>query len=782
MTATCAVSQIGNIMVNARAMNGVTQMAGLWPSRDGDAVVDDVPPTANVDWSEETAPEDTPARDWRAIGIYLFCGIAALGWLGFVGSIFVPRWLAITPAPDIVITAVAIACAPLALIALIFSLATRNSRSVARRMIEASEIMRAEQSRLEATLVHVATQLSREKSELADTNDRLLTLGEDAVHRMKTASASMRDEVETLNRYGQSLKFSATSARADLAVLLADLPKAQLETRHMVTALQEAGVTAHERAGALDAQLASLTARGREADEIAGGAAQKLAAHLSRVEGVSTTAGARLEEAALRMTDAIDAALERAATASDAARANMDAQGAAMVALVDQTHAALACTGVDASEAIAKRVDDVSEKLEALGALLASQSVTTTTLLDNVRQHLDGIDLRFATLDDTGVDRTERLTSALATLDHHAAALSGSLQSGTTTADVLIGRTETLLTALDSSVREIDETLPAALDRLAIKSDTTRAKVAETAPVVAQIERDASSALDRLIDAEAMIAKQRTMLDSMADHTGTRLAENCEAAAQLVASVENAEATTRALAEGAGMQLIEAMVRVRETAQIAAERAREAIGAVIPEAMTHFSEGTRAALTKTITDEVQSQMADLALVAERAVETASKASDKLMRQMLTISETSAGVEARIAEARDDVERGDRDNFARRVALLIESLNSTAIDVTKILSNDVTDSAWASYLRGDRGVFTRRAVRLLDTGEAKDIVRKYDDDPDFREQVNRYIHDFEAMLRNILATRDGSALGVTLLSSDMGKLYVALAQAIERLRS
>jgi len=39
-----------------------------------------------------------------------------------------------------------------------------------------------------------------------------------------------------------------------------------------------------------------------------------------------------------------------------------------------------------------------------------------------------------------------------------------------------------------------------------------------------------------------------------------------------------------------------------------------------------------------------------------------------------------------------------------------------------------------------------------------------------------------MLRAILAQRDGSPLGVTLLSSDMGKLYVALAQAIERLRS
>ena len=103
-------------------------------------------------------------------------------------------------------------------------------------------------------------------------------------------------------------------------------------------------------------------------------------------------------------------------------------------------------------------------------------------------------------------------------------------------------------------------------------------------------------------------------------------------------------------------------------------------------------------------------------------------------------------------------------------------------MNKILSNEVTDTAWASYLRGDRGIFTRRAVRLLNSGEVREIAHHYEEDTEFREQVNRYIHDFEAMLRQILSTRDGHALGVTLLSSDMGKLYVALAQAIERLRS
>ena len=37
------------------------------------------------------------------------------------------------------------------------------------------------------------------------------------------------------------------------------------------------------------------------------------------------------------------------------------------------------------------------------------------------------------------------------------------------------------------------------------------------------------------------------------------------------------------------------------------------------------------------------------------------------------------------------------------------------------------------------------------------------------------------MKVVLADRDADALSVTLVSSDAGKLYVALAQAIERLR-
>jgi len=39
-----------------------------------------------------------------------------------------------------------------------------------------------------------------------------------------------------------------------------------------------------------------------------------------------------------------------------------------------------------------------------------------------------------------------------------------------------------------------------------------------------------------------------------------------------------------------------------------------------------------------------------------------------------------------------------------------------------------------------------------------------------------------MIRRVMADRDGGPMAVTLLSSDIGKLYAALAQAIDRLRN
>jgi hypothetical protein len=764
-------------------MNGGSQVVGLWPNQKPDARAEDgtldLSATDVIESYEDDAP---PARDTGRIVVTWLCAIAAVAWVGFLLVTRIPAWQITPPTPEQVASFVAISCAPLAAIGILYSLIMRGGKAEISRFMQVSSGLRLENERLEATLSRISSELVRQRISLAETNEQLLSLGEDATHRIRDLGSAMNGDVDMIVRYTQALRQSASTARADVAVLLSDLPKALVETREMVTSLEHAGLSAHEQVGRLDAQLSALSARGREADEIAGNAAQKLAAHLGRIEGVSETAGTRLTEAATTMTDAVDVALDHAARAGDAARQTMEAQGAAMIALVDQAQAALARTGADSAHAISIRIEDAGERVEAMGALLASQSDATAKLMDSLREGLDSLDERFQALDESGTDRSERLAAILSSLSDHAGTLTGALERGTGTADALIGRTEKLMTALDATTREIDETLPSAFDRLDHRAKNSQDIIARTSPEVEALERNAAAALDRLMEAEALLAKQRELLDDFAAHTDSSLASSGDATRALLDEIEKADGAARDLASGASSQLVEALVRVRETAQAAADRARDAISRVIPESAEKLSEASRDALTKAISEQVVLHIADLGTTAERALETAHKASDRLMRQMLTIADTSASVESRIAEARAEVQENDRDNFARRVALLIESLNSTAIDVTKVLSNETTDAAWASYLRGDRGVFTRRAVRLLDSGEVREILRHYDSEAEFRDQVNRYIHDFEAMLRNVLATRDGSALGVTLLSSDMGKLYVALAQAIERLRA
>jgi hypothetical protein len=155
---------------------------------------------------------------------------------------------------------------------------------------------------------------------------------------------------------------------------------------------------------------------------------------------------------------------------------------------------------------------------------------------------------------------------------------------------------------------------------------------------------------------------------------------------------------------------------VRETANQAANHAREAIAAIVPDSAAALAQASREAVVGAVTNPVQAQLAEISAAAERATDVARQASERLTRQLLVMGETAVAIEARISD--DEAAREERgaENLTRRVSLLIEALNSTAIDVNKILSNEVDDTAWTAYLKGDRGVFTRRAVRLLDSGE------------------------------------------------------------------
>jgi hypothetical protein len=255
-----------------------------------------------------------------------------------------------------------------------------------------------------------------------------------------------------------------------------------------------------------------------------------------------------------------------------------------------------------------------------------------------------------------------------------------------------------------------------------------------------------------------------------------------EMLAELRQTLADIEEQGTTLAERAQGELSEAIEKLLTSANDAVSTINETGATTVSMLANQLGEESAAAIDKAMRVTAAEAAGQLELAAAHAAGASREAAVQLRDQLAKVNELVGNLERRVAHARQRAEEQVDNDFSRRAALITESLNSNAIDIAKALSADISDTAWSAYLRGDRGIFTRRAVSLIENGEAKSITQIFEHDPDFREHVSRYIHDFEAILRQVLSTRDGHALGVTLLSSDMGKLYVALAQAIERLRS
>lgn len=271
-------------------------------------------------------------------------------------------------------------------------------------------------------------------------------------------------------------------------------------------------------------------------------------------------------------------------------------------------------------------------------------------------------------------------------------------------------------------------------------------------------------------------------LSSHVDAARDGSAASLEALAAMEARIGVVADESERLARRTGDELREALAALSTQATAALEGLRTDQQHIISEIADRITEDSRDRIADAIGGPARAAIADLEDAVARATQTGADTSDGLLASLTQVDSLVGSLEQRIEHARERAQERVGADFSRRMALITEALNSSAIDIAKAFENEVSDTQWANYLRGDRGIFTRRAVRLLDKHESRAVAEVYAGDSEFRETVNRYIHDFEAMLREVLSTRDGNTLAVTLLSSEVGKLYVALAQAIDRLRN
>jgi hypothetical protein len=120
-------------------------------------------------------------------------------------------------------------------------------------------------------------------------------------------------------------------------------------------------------------------------------------------------------------------------------------------------------------------------------------------------------------------------------------------------------------------------------------------------------------------------------------------------------------------------------------------------------------------------------------------------------------------------------RGE-ERFQRETA---DPLDSLSVDIARMIDHDVAADLWERYKRGERGVFNRRLYTLQGQKAFDEIRNKYRSDPEFRQTVEHYIHEFERLLDDVSRSDRGPNVARSYLTSDTGKVYTMLAHAAGR---
>jgi len=672
---------------------------------------------------------------------------------------------------EYLITLISIWATPAMFLAILWLLVMRSSRAEAFRFRDVALSLRKESEALEMRMRTVNEEISMARSFLAQNARELETVGKQSSQSLMEAAQILTAALLDSDEKAKTLETVSNAATTNLEQLRKHLPVVTSAAKDVTNQIGSAGNNAQLQIKSLIAGLARIGEVGTSTrayiDDVG-----------NRADAVSEQLGNISRETADSLNEASLLAEKRASAAAkllDVAAQNMSSQVGNVTSELSQL----------LSDNRAKIEENVGLLKKAMGEIaLQSQEEKNriASIIGDIENHLSASAATISEIDKAATDQTAKLAFAVSALGVSAKEVNSELDGSHSRTEQLLERADGLLSSLNRINAEIAENIPASIGQVGLQISGTTDQLSAATGSARDLNAQSSELLKVASSLSALIDEQSAKIGIIMQDSDEHFAARHEQADALSATLNETRTLIESITQVTEGALVSSLLRVREVTEGAVQDSRKIVENELTHVADRLAEQNRIALEGAVENQLKAMNEQVQNAIERNISLSESSTAQLTTQLKELDELADNLEKRIAESRNSFDGIDDDSFARRMVLLTESLNSTSIDVAKILSNEVTDTAWAAYLKGDRGVFTRRAVRLLDAGESRAIATHYGQDAEFREHVNRYIHDFEAMMRILLSTRDGNAICVTLLSSDVGKLYVALAQAIERLRN
>ncbi|MEO1044936.1 MAG: hypothetical protein AAFX04_05815 [Pseudomonadota bacterium] len=724
--------------------------------------------TDNAESPYETVLDER-LRDTPTLISAITCSLLGLGWTA--AWLWSGREQWINGADIAAITSlIAGWSGPVLILLIIHLLISRRRRADAhyfeRQVIGISEASHLLEERLRAS----NAELSMAREFLGNQATQLDSLGRTAIEKLTERAEHVRGMIDGSDKSMQSIADVSAIAEQNLDALRTNMPVVTTSAKDMANQIGNVGHTAKTQLRDMATGMERVNAFGQatnaqidDLDRRISEALKQWQDHIATLEGTSQSSSDQLLSTSKEAAEALEAQQGRSLDALQQFERSLREH-------IDNAGATLQQNISEYGDAIASLAQQRTEESEAIGASIATMA-----------ERLRGIRTELTALDTDAADQTAKMAFAITALNSEIANVSETLEASRQSTEQLIERSAKLRDQASSLSGDIGDTLDekatALAETLAQSAEHGRQSRAELDTIMAQ-----GREMEKLLENTALsLTDQEQHIERVQGNFGAFVEDHQSTLGTIDSTLETIGAHMDALSDTSKTRLAEAFQDIRDNAELRLAELEQRLTDITANLAGTMGSRSEDVLETAMRNKSEEVIGKLQLALNQALGATREASTSLVEQLGKVDALTANLETRVEQARERAELRTDQEFTRNMALITESLNSASIDITKNLSNDVTDTAWAAYLKGDRGVFTRRAVRLLNAGEVREIAQHYEQEPEFQETVNRYIHDFEAMLRDLLSTRNGEAISVTLLSSDMGKLYVALAQAIERFR-
>jgi hypothetical protein len=614
--------------------------------------------------------------------------------------------------------------------------------------------------------------LEETEARLAGAASRIDALKGSLMQDLGTLAATA-DLLESRSRDAQRLVADLTTATSGALeasrTLEAVLPQAASTAERLRQTLGETGTIAEAQAERAEQAARSLAGGLDQLSARATSASETLAGALTQLETQAERGRVQSEAGMRAIRGEADSLFELLENTLVAKREAMARQGEAVSTQFGETWQRFEAMTGAATGKLAERLELLGRQAEAIEVRLKAQGALTENLAASGDRAFKLLDARLQHSQETSSAALDRLSSRVAEVNTDLGRLSQPMKDTQHATQELQLAVKSLKEAALQTVDVLGETLPARTVDAGRAAETLTNDIAALVATIDKAHTKAAALATPISESRAAIeaasegyAAQRSALEAASQALVAELTQ----ARSLIGEVEE---QTRDTSLTAATRLVEAMTRVREVATQTTGTMREMLDGVLAEAREALSEAANEAMRRSFVEPIAAQ-------AREAEAAASAAAERTASSMAALANTLKLLEERSGDRVVQFEEARQADLLAAAALLTDRLSDTSVSIASALGKPMDDADWAQWRRGERGLFNRRALALLDKREAREVKDLLAADPEFARTARDYTSAFDALVRRFEA--QAPALATALQGSDQGRLAAALSEALE----